>query len=138
MANFNKVILIGNLTRDIEIRHTQGGSAVGKTGIAVNRKWRPQGDGELKEEVTFVDLTAFGKSAETLNEYVGKGSPIMIEGRLHYSTWEAKEGGKRSKLEVIVETFQFLGGKRDDDRPAGQKGQKAEATATIDDSEIPF
>ncbi len=112
MANFNKVILVGNLTRDIELRHTQGGQALAKFGMAINRKYRA-GE-ETKEQTCFVDLTAWGKQAEILAQYVGKGSPLFIEGRLEYSTWESQEGGKRSKLEVVVENFQFLGG--------GQKG----------------
>ncbi len=121
MANFNKVILVGNLTRDVEIRYTQGGLAVGKMGMAVNRRYK-QGE-EQKESTCFVDLTAFGKQAEVLNQYVGKGSPLFVEGRLEYSTWEAKEGGgKRNKLEVIIENFQFLGG-----RSGGRGGQEGES-----------
>lgn len=109
MANFNKVILMGNLTRDIELRHTQGGMAVAKFGMAINRKTSSQ-SGEARESTCFVDCTAFGKSAELLQQYVRKGSPLFVDGRLEFSTWEAKEGGKRSKLEVIVENFQFMGG----------------------------
>ncbi len=108
MANFNKVILVGNLTRDVEMRYTQGGLAIGKMGMAVNRRYK-QGE-EQKESTCFVDLTAFGKQAEVLSQYVSKGSPLFVEGRLEYSTWESKDGGKRNKLEVIVENFQFLGG----------------------------
>ena len=109
MANLNKVFLIGNLTRDIETRYTQGGTAIAKFGLAVNRKYTAQ-NGELKEETCFVDLTAFGKQAETLAKFVGKGSPLFVEGRLQFSTWEDKDGGgKRSKLDVVVEGFQFLG-----------------------------
>lgn len=110
MANFNKVILIGNLTRDIELRHTQGGLAIAKLGMAVNRKFTS--GGEQKESTCFVDLTAFGRQAEVLSQYVSKGSPLFVEGRLEYSTWEAQDGGKRSKLEVVIENFQFLGGGR--------------------------
>lgn len=109
MANFNKVILMGNLTRDIELRHTQGGMAVAKFGMAINRKTSSQ-SGEARESTCFVDCTAFGKSAELLQQYVRKGSPLFVDGRLEFSTWEAKDGGKRSKLEVIVENFQFMGG----------------------------
>lgn len=109
MANLNKVFLIGNLTRDVETRYTQGGTAIGKLGLAVNRKYTAQ-NGELKEETCFVDLTAFGKQAETLAKFVGKGSPLFVEGRLNFSTWEDKDGGgKRSKLDVVIENFQFLG-----------------------------
>lgn len=108
MANFNKVILMGNLTRDVELRTTQGGTAVAKLGMAINRKWGGQ-NGEQKESTCFVDLTAFGRQAEVLNQYVGKGSPLFVEGRLEYSTWESQEGGKKSKLEVVIENFQFVG-----------------------------
>lgn len=111
MANFNKVILMGNLTRDVEMRTTQGGTSIAKLGMAINRKWSGQG-GEQKETTCFVDMTAFGKQAELLNQYVGKGSPLFVEGRLEYSTWESQDGGKKSKLEVIIENFQFLGGAR--------------------------
>ena len=113
MANFNKVILLGNLTRDIEMRHTQSGMALAKFGMAVNRKWSQ--NGEQKESTCFVDMTAWGRQAEVLAQYVGKGSQLFIEGRLEYSTWESQEGGKRSKLEVVVENFQFVGG-------GGQRG----------------
>jgi len=111
MANFNKVILLGNLTRDIELRTTQGGQALAKFGMAINRKWSQ--NGETKESTCFVDCTAWGRTAEVLNQYVGKGSPLFVEGRLDYQTWEDKNGGgKRSKLEVVVENFQFVGAPR--------------------------
>ncbi len=143
MANFNKVILVGNLTRDIEVRYTQGGLAVAKMGMSINRKFK-QGE-ESKESTCFVDLTAFGRQAEVLNQYVSKGSPLFVEGRLEYSTWEAKEGGgKRSKLEVIVENFQFLGGRsgsREGETGGGEKSpaRKAEGGAEqVDYGDIPF
>lgn len=109
MASFNKVILLGNLTRDIELRTTQGGTALAKFGMAINRKYSTQ-NGEQKEEVCFVDLTAFGRQAEVLNQYVKKGSQLFVEGRLQYSTWE-KDGVKKNKLDVVVENFQFVGGR---------------------------
>lgn len=102
MANFNKVMLLGNLTRDVEMRHTQNGTALAKFGMAINRKFKD------KEETCFVDLTAWGRQAEVLAQYVTKGSQLFVEGRLEFSTWES-EGGKRSKLEVVVENFQFVG-----------------------------
>lgn len=121
MANFNKVILMGNLTRDIELRTTQGGMQVAKFGMAINRKWSQ--NGESKESTCFVDLTAFGRQAEVLAQYVGKGSPLFVEGRLEYSTWEAKDGGgKRSKLEVVVENFQFVGAPRGAGGGGGDEG----------------
>jgi single-strand DNA-binding protein len=109
VANFNKVILLGNLTRDVELRHTQGGQALAKFGMAINRKYTV--NGEAKETTCFVDLTAWGRQAEVLSQYVKKGSQLFVEGRLEYSTWEAEGGGKRSKLEVVVENFQFVGSK---------------------------
>jgi single-strand DNA-binding protein len=108
MASFNKVILAGNLTRDPELRYTPKGTAVARLGIACNRKWKSE-TGELKEEVTFVDVDAFGKQAETIGQYLKKGRPILIEGRLRYDTWEDKQSGqKKSKLGVVLESFQFL------------------------------
>lgn len=110
MASYNKVILIGNLTRDPELRYTPKGMAIAKLGLAVNRTWRTE-TGESKEEVTFIDLDAFGRQAETLAQYMKKGSPLMIEGRLKLDQWDDKQSGqKRSKLGVVVEGFQFLGG----------------------------
>jgi single-strand DNA-binding protein len=112
MANFNKVLLIGNLTRDPELRFGSGGkegSAVCRFGLAVNRRWRNQ-SGEQQEDTCFVDIVAFGRLAETCNEYLRKGRPVFVEGRLNYSTWEDRESGqKRSKLEVVGENVQFLG-----------------------------
>ena len=110
MASFNKVILVGNLTRDPELRYTPKGLAIGKIGLAVNRSWRNEA-GEQKEEVTFVDVDSFGKQAELIGQYMRKGSPILIEGRLRLDQWDDKQTGqKRSKLGVVVENFQFLGG----------------------------
>ena len=110
MANFNKVLLIGNLTRDPELRYTQSGLALVKFGLAVNRRRRNRDTKETTEETCFVDITGWGSQAETFNQYMRKGRPVFIEGRLQYSTWESKEGQKRSKLEVVMENFQFLGG----------------------------
>ena len=110
MANFNKVILMGNLTRDVEVRTTQGGMQVAKLGMAINRKWTQ--NGEQKESTCFVDMTAFGRQAEVLAQYVGKGSPLFVEGRLEYSTWEGQDGQKKNKLEVVIDNFQFVGAPR--------------------------
>lgn len=111
MANFNKVLLMGNLTRDPQLRYLPSQMAVVEFGLAVNRRWKgPQG--EDREEVTFIDCTAWGKQAETINQYCQKGKAIFIEGRLKYDTWDDKQGGgKRSKLSVVVENFQFVGGR---------------------------
>jgi single-strand DNA-binding protein len=151
MANFNKVILLGNLTRDIELRHTQSGLALAKFGMAINRRMTGQ-DGEAKETTCFVDLTAFGKQAEVLNQYVGKGSPLFVEGRLEYSTWDGQDGQKHSKLAVVVENFQFVGAPRGAGggegggggprpRPARSAGPAREAQPgenPVDYGDIPF
>lgn len=108
MPSFNKVILAGNITRDIEQRFTPRGTATAQFGIAVNRKWTAE-SGEKNEDVCFVDCTVFGKQAETLVKYVVKGDPLLIEGRLDLDEWEDKETKKnRQKLFVVVEGFQFL------------------------------
>ncbi|MCX6921826.1 MAG: single-stranded DNA-binding protein [Verrucomicrobia bacterium] len=110
MASYNKVILVGNLTRDPELRYTPKGMAIAKLGLAVNRVWKNEA-GESKEEVTFVDIDAFGKQAETIAQYLKKGSPLLMEGRLRLDQWDDKQTGqKRSRLGVVLEAFQFLGG----------------------------
>lgn len=109
MASFNKVILLGNLTRDPQMKYLPSQTAVAEFGIATNRRFKTQG-GEDKEEVTYVDCAAFGKQAETINQYCKKGKQLLIEGRLKFDSWEDKQGGgKRSKLSVIVDSFQFIG-----------------------------
>jgi single-strand DNA-binding protein len=121
MASFNKVILMGNLTRDPQLRYLPASNTpVVDFGLAMNRKYRTQ-SGEEREEVTFVDCSAFAKTAELINQYFTKGKPIFIEGALKYDQWEDKQGGgKRSKLSVRVENFQFIGG-----RDGGGGGQPA-------------
>ncbi len=115
MANFNKVILAGNLTRDPELRYTPKGTAVAKLGLAINRVWKNEA-GETKEEVTFVDVDAFGRTAENIGKYLRKGRPILIEGRLRLDTWEDKQTNqKKSKLGVVLETFQFIDSNRDNE-----------------------
>ena len=110
MAGYNKVILIGNLTRDPELRYTPKGVAIAKFALAVNRTWKNEA-GEQKEEVTFVDIDAFGRQAEVIGQYLKKGSPFMVEGRLKMDQWDDKQTGqKRSRLGVVLEGFQFLGG----------------------------
>jgi single-strand DNA-binding protein len=104
---YNKVILAGNLTRDIEIRYTQGGMAVASTGIASNRKFK-SANGEQKEEVLFIDLTFFGRTAEIANQYLRKGSKVLVDGRLKLDSWTAQDGSKRSKHSVTVENLQML------------------------------
>jgi len=110
MADFNKVVLVGRLTRDLEVRKTPGGTSVADGGMAVNREYK-KGDSEKVKETCFVDFTVWDKGADIMSQYAGKGSQLLIEGRLHLDTWEAKDGGgKRSKLKVICENFQFLSG----------------------------
>lgn len=106
-GSFNRVFLMGNLTRDVEIRHTPQNTAVGSFGIAVNRKYRTQ-DGQNHEEVTFVDCDAWGRQAEVMAQYLKKGRPVFIEGRLKLDQWQDQQGNKRSKLKVVVENFQFV------------------------------
>jgi single-strand DNA-binding protein len=113
MASFNKVILMGNLTRDPELRVTANGNSICKLGLATSRVYTTK-DGERREETTFVDIDAFGKQAEVINKYMRKGRPIMVEGRLKLDQWES-DGQKRSKLSVVLETFQFLGSREDND-----------------------
>ncbi|MCA9035425.1 MAG: single-stranded DNA-binding protein [Planctomycetaceae bacterium] len=114
MASFNKVILVGNLTRDPEVRYTTGGTAVTELGMAVSRQWTDKGSNERKEETTFVDVTLWGRTAEIAGEYLSKGRPVLIEGRLQLDQWEDRETGqKRSKLKVVGESMHMLGGRND-------------------------
>ena len=108
MPNFNKVILAGNITRDPELRYTPKGTAVAKIGMAINRTWKDE-SGQQKEEVTFVDVDAFGRQAEVISQYLKKGRPILVEGRLKLDQWDDKQTNqKRSRLGVVLESFQFL------------------------------
>lgn len=127
----NTVILSGNLTRDVETRFTAGGAAVGSFGIASTHKWKDQ-SGELKEEVTFVDVTAFGKQAETVSQYFKKGSKILITGRLKLDQWDDKQTNqKRSKLGIVLEKFEFMSGKtQGGENDAPKQTPKASETQT--------
>ena len=110
MANLNKVFLIGNLTRDPELRYTPSGTAVAQLGLATNRRWKDRQSGEMREETTFVDVELWSKQAELAGQYLAKGRPVFIEGRLRLDQWEDRNTGqKRSKLKVVGERFQFLG-----------------------------
>ncbi len=109
MANFNKVMLIGNLTRDPQLSYTPNQTAVVDFGLAINRRWTGQ-DGSQRDETCFVDCRMFGKRAEVVNKYCKKGNPLFVEGRLTFDSWQAQDGSKRSKLRVTVENFEFLGG----------------------------
>jgi single-strand DNA-binding protein len=109
MASYNKVLLMGNLTRDPEVRYTPKGTAIANLGLAVNRVYTTEG-GEQKEEVTFIDIEVWGRQAETAGQYLAKGRPVFVEGRLRLDSWEDKESGqKRNKLKVVAERVQFLG-----------------------------
>ncbi|MEX0700655.1 MAG: single-stranded DNA-binding protein [Planctomycetales bacterium] len=112
MASLNRVILVGNLTRDPQVRYIPSGTAVAEIGLAVNRQWFDKQSNTRKDETTFVDVTLWGRTAEVAGEYLSKGSPVLIEGRLHLDQWDDKETGqKRSKLKVVGEYMQMLGGK---------------------------
>ena len=139
-GSFNRVMLMGNLTRDIELRHTSGNTAVANIGIAVNRRFRTQA-GENREETTFVDCEAWGRTAEVMAQYLSKGRPVFIEGRLKLDQWEGKDGSKQSKLRVVVENFQFVdsregGGDGGSRQPVGQGAPADEQT--FGDDDIPF
>ncbi len=138
-ANFNKVILAGNLTRDPELRFTPKGTAICKIGLAINRKWNSE-SGEAKEEVTFVDVDAFGKQAETIGQFLKKGRPILVEGRLKLDQWDDKTTGqKRSRLGVVLDSFQFLdSGNRDGVKSAPAPAAKPTSEAAFSDDMPPF
>lgn len=129
MANFNKIFLMGNLTRDPQLSYLPSQTAVVEFGIAVNRKWKSK-DGEDKEEVCFVDCRAYGRTAENINKYLAKGRPLFVEGRLTFDSWTAQDGSKRSKHRVTVENFQFL-----DQQERADSDQKPE---TSPNDGIPF
>src|SRR3954463_11936617 len=117
MPSFNKVVLMGNLTRDPQLKHLPNNLVVAEFGLACNRRYRTAAGGD-KEEGAFVDCAAFGRQAETIGQYCTKGKPLFVEGRLKYDTWDDKGGGgKRSKLSVVVENFQFIGTKGDTEFP---------------------
>jgi single-strand DNA-binding protein len=129
MAGFNKVLLMGNLTRDPQLSYTPTQTAVVDFGLAVNRRWTSKG-GEAKEETCFVDCRAFGRQAENINKYLTKGRAIFLEGRLTFDSWTAQDGTKRSKHRVTVETFQFLPG------AAGAPPETGETSASSAESQI--
>jgi single-strand DNA-binding protein len=136
MASFNKVILLGNLTRDPELRYTPKGQAVAKIGLAVNRSYKME-SGETKEEVTFIDIDAWGKQAELLGQYLRKGHPLFVEGRLRLDQWDDKNTGQKvSKLKVVLENFQFIGGPRSGES-GPPSGASSSATGTTDSSARP-
>lgn len=131
MPNLNKVFLMGNLTRDPELRYIPSGTAVANFGLATNRIYTGR-DGERKEEVCFVDVDAWGKTAENCANYLSKGRPVLVEGSLQYDSWETEDGQKRSRLKVRALNVQFLGGRRAEDTPG------AEEIGGVADDDIPF
>jgi len=135
--NFNKVILMGNLTRDVELKHTQSNTAVGNVGLAVSRRYKA-GDGEFKEETTFVDCEAWGKTAENIAKFFSKGRPILIEGRLKLNQWQDRDGNNRSKLMVVVEGFEFVGPKEDGPPPKKQRPVPADTSPPMENDDNPF
>jgi single-strand DNA-binding protein len=132
MASFNKVILVGNVTRDPELRYIASGTAVTDIGLAVNDRRKDGKTGEWIEETTFVDVTLWGRTAEIAGEYVTKGSPLLIEGRLKLDTWE-KDGKKNSKLRVVGERMQLLGGRGEGSRGAPQAEDTYDQSASYGD-----
>lgn len=119
---FNKVIFQANLTREVELRYTQGGTAMAKFGIAVNDSWKDQNTGEKREEVMYIDANVFGRSAEICNQYLHKGSKVLIEGKLKLESWQDQTGQKRSKHSVSVESFQFLDSRADSPQQNHRQG----------------
>jgi len=129
---FNKVILVGNLTRDCELRYLPSGSAVCTTGIATNRKFKNQ-QGEQKEEVCFIDITFFGRTAEIANQYLGRGKKVLVEGRLKLDQWTDQNGGKRSKHSITVDNLQMLGG-RDDNQSESNNNNQPQSSGGYENS----
>ncbi|MBL1216192.1 MAG: single-stranded DNA-binding protein [Planctomycetes bacterium] len=156
MPSYNKVLLMGNLTRDPELRYTANNQAVCNVGLAVNRRYQTS-DGQQREEVAFIDCEAWGRRAEVINQYLAKGRPVFVEGRLRLDSWEDQQGQKRSKLKVVIENFEFIdsrggseggggGGGHDagynNSQPASRAADVAAADSgphtPIDDDDIPF
>jgi single-strand DNA-binding protein len=134
MAALNKVMLMGNLTRDPQVKQLANNTTLAEFGLAVSRRFKTAA-GEEREETCFVDCTAFGKQAEVIGQYCQKGKPLFVEGRLKYDSWDDKQGfGRRSKVSIVVEHFQFLGGK---DAAAGAASPNANATALPPNTTMP-
>ncbi|MEM8834520.1 MAG: single-stranded DNA-binding protein [Planctomycetota bacterium] len=148
-GSFNKVFLMGNLTRDPELRSTSGSNPVANIGLAVNRRFRTQ-SGENREETTFVDCEAWGRTAETMAQYLSKGRPVFIEGRLKFDQWQDKDGGNRSKLKVVIDNFQFVDSRGDSGGGGGggnygggggqrsQQPQQQSGYEPVGEDDIPF
>jgi len=139
MASFNRVILVGNLTRDPQVKYTPSGMAVTEIGLAVGRVWNDRQTGQKREETTFVDVTLWGRQAEIAGEYLGKGRPVLIEGRLQLDTWEDKQTQqKRSKLRVVGETMQLLGTRGESGGRAGSGPPAFDAGPPVGSGESGF
>lgn len=142
-GNFNKVLLLGNLTRDVEIKHFPSGGQVGRFAIAVNERYKDR-DGNFQERANFIDCEAFGRTAEVMAQYLRKGRPVFIEGKLRLDQWE-RDGEKRSKLKVVVDNFQFVdsgggggGGGGGSDRSSGGSSYDSDPGPDMGDDDIPF
>jgi single-strand DNA-binding protein len=143
MPSFNRVILAGNLTRDVELRHVGSGTAVAEIGLAVSRQWYDKQANQKREETTFVDVTMWGRQAEVAAEYLAKGRPVLIEGRLQLDQWEDKQTGqKRSKLRVVGESMQMLGSRDQQSQqrqsPQPQRDSVPEFYDSVPDDDVPF
>ncbi len=135
MTSFNKVILLGNLTRDPEVHYTPNGAAVASFAIAVNRKYK-QGE-ETKEEVSYIDIVVFGKQAESCGQYISKGDSVLIDGRLQQRRWETEDGQKRNKVEVVAERVNFMPKRAKTGQPSGPT-EPPQSEGPVDEGEIPF
>lgn len=145
---YNRVVLLGNLTRDIELRYTQNGTAIAKTGIATNRRYKTQA-GEQKDEVCFIDITLFGRAAEIANQYLSKGRKVLVEGRLIYEQWVDASGQKRSKHSIAVDNLQMIGSRDENSFEPSSTKEEQKSSSNLDsnskempeidiDDEIPF
>ena len=150
MPSYNKVILMGNLTRDPEMRYLPSNMAVTAIGLAVNDRWKDKQTDEWKDKANFIDCEAFGRTAENISKFFSKGKPILIEGKLRYDQWQDKEGNNRSKLKVVIDQFEFVGSRADsesggspgnDSHQPRQASAPAAAAAThepVGEDDIPF
>jgi single-strand DNA-binding protein len=135
MATYNKVLIMGNLTRDPELKQTPSNQSVAQIGIAMNRKFKDR-EGTMREETTFVDCEAWGRTAEVMAQYLTKGKPVFVEGRLKLDQWQDKDGNNRSKLKVVIESFQFIDSKGGQSSTPPEAGAATSAAPPADD--IPF
>lgn len=136
MTSFNKVILLGNLTRDPEVRYTPNGIAVASFALAVNRKYK-QGD-ETREEVSYIDIVVFGKQAESCGQYINKGDSVLIDGRLQQRRWETEDGQKRNKIEVVAQSVNFMPKRASSGHSGGHSHSEPSMEQPVDEGEIPF